>query len=97
MMVYFTYSINRIIVHCNFIYFEIGILLFLLLLIQQSDFLIGISMVFLVMANILNAFMLPIVVVSMLSNLKDLEQHLFALLIGMLNYPIAILFIHLLT
>ncbi|PRX53861.1 hypothetical protein CLV81_2251 [Flagellimonas meridianipacifica] len=97
MMAYFTYKMNRVVVYCNLIYFAIGTLLFLLLLIKQSDFLIGLSMVFFVLASIVNALMLLLVFANTLLNPKDIEQHFLAFVIALFNYPIAILFIHFLT
>ncbi|WP_435623148.1 hypothetical protein [Flagellimonas sp.] len=97
MMKYFTYGINRNIVRCNFIYLAIGTLLFLLLLIEKSDFLVGTSIVFFMAVNIVNALMLLILLANLLSNFKDIEEHTCAFLIALLNYPIAVLFIYLLT
>jgi len=97
MIHYFTHKSNRIAVKLAITCFSIGSLLFILLLTTNSHFIITMSFLFFILYGMSNLIMLIVILINMLLNYKDLQQHFTALIIMLLNVPIATGYLYLLT
>jgi len=93
-MDYFTYGINRLAVRLALGYFVFGTLLFLMLLIEVTDFVGSLAVIFLIVASLSTAFILLLQLIAMFLNLKAMAQYLLAMAIALLNYPIAVVYLH---
>ncbi len=94
MMAYFTCSINRFAMKMTILYFLTGSLLMLLLLFVKVDFLFVVALIFLSISSVINGITVFCLIMSMLLNFADIEQHTMTLVAALLNYPIAFLYIH---
>lgn len=96
MITYFTHTSNRIAVQLAIICFCLGSILFLLFLITDTMF-IWLDVIFFILYLMSNFIMTLVILVKILINHKDFQEHFTALVILLLNVPIAMLYISLLT
>ncbi|MGB6153417.1 MAG: hypothetical protein WBG48_15665 [Pricia sp.] len=89
MMDYFTHRIDRIAVRSALGCFLFGTVLFLTLLTGQLNIIEGLAIAFLIFAVGANTILVLIVAVTCLVYPKEVEQHISAMVLMLLNYPIA--------
>ncbi|PCJ96248.1 MAG: hypothetical protein COA50_07310 [Flavobacteriaceae bacterium] len=89
----FTYRINRIAIRHAALWFISGNILFLLALIKETDFIIALGLGFLLLFIIIHIILLFILVINMLIHFKDIEEHMTATILLLLNIPLAGLYL----
>ncbi len=96
MIAYFTHKSNRIAVQLAITCFSLGSTLFLLFLISDT-MLIWLDIIFCILYLMSNFIMVLVILIKILIHYKDFQEHFTALVILLLNIPIAILYISLLS
>jgi len=98
MIAYFTCKKNRVAVKLSGICFGLGSLLFLVnLLTNNISYFTIIGIIFLALYIISNSIMLLILFINLLIHYKKFQEHFTAIVILLLNIPVAFLFIYFLT
>lgn len=90
------HRINRVAMRLALLSFVSGSIVFLLYLATQSDYVMGIGFFFLFLAFACNSGVLLVLFISALVNHRDLKEHVTAMVLVLLNIPIASLYINLL-
>lgn len=98
MIAYFTCKTNRLAVKLSGICFGLGSLLFLLLLMANDISYFAIcGVIFFVLYIISNSIMLLVLLMNLLIHYKRFQEHFTAILILLLNIPVAYLYLYFLT
>lgn len=97
MNAFFTYRLNRIAVRIALASFSMGTLLFLIQLANLNPSIDILGFSFILAAIFVNAIILIALVVHGLIHHKDFEEHISTITIVLLNIPITLLYIHLIT
>jgi len=95
MLVLFKHRINRIAIIIAGVCFSIGTILFLGYKLKPYDFLIGIGIWFVLLAFILNSFMLFVLLINGLIHYRDYKEHFYTLFLIILNLPVTGLYLYL--
>jgi len=93
-MLPFKHRWNRIAVRLATITFFSGTLLMLTALMAENDLILIIGMVFLVLYIPITLVMLCILFINTITYLKDIHEHVMALIIVVMNFPIALVYIY---
>ncbi|MDB4293610.1 hypothetical protein N9954_09415 [Maribacter sp.] len=93
----FTYRVNRISAYFALWCFIIGNVLFLLFLATEADIVGGTGVTFMAVLIVLTPISLLILLLNALFNLNDIRQHLTAIFMVLLNIPLAILYLKIIT
>ena len=93
----FTYRVNRTCAYFAMWCFVLGNLLFLSFLATESDVLMGTGIVFMAVMMVITPVALVILGVNTLLNLKDIRQHLIAIFMVLVNIPVSIYYIKLVS
>ncbi len=97
MIALFKHKYNRMAVHMAGISFLLGTLLMLMALISKSQMIVVLCISFLVLYVLVTFVLLLILLVNTLAHVKDIHEHIMTFIIVLMNYPIAILYIHFLN
>ena len=89
MLSIFNYPINRFGVRLAVISFSIGTLLFLLHFVIDAEIIAVIGLVYVVLALGINSFTFLFLLLHSLFTFKDIKEHSMAMLIMLMNLPIA--------
>tara|TARA_R110002167_G_scaffold94258_38_gene251852 strand:+ start:1561 stop:1860 length:300 start_codon:yes stop_codon:yes gene_type:complete len=92
---YFTYRNNLVAAYFAVICFAVGNLIFLLLLASRADVVVVLAIVFALLWAILTPFATLFLLVNLLFNIKDIQEHVAAIFMVVMNVPIAILYYNL--
>ncbi len=95
MLALFKHRINRIAVIIAAVCFSIGTLLFVGYWLKPFDFLLGIGIWFVLLAFMLNSFMLLVLLINGLLHYKDYKEHFYTLFLIILNLPITGFYLYL--
>ena len=93
-MLPFKHRWNRIAVRLATIAFFFGTLLMLIALMAENDLILTIGIAFLVLYIPITLVMLFILFINTITNLKDIHEHVMALTIVVMNFPIALVYIY---
>lgn len=94
MIVLFKHKWNRTAVRIATFSFLIGTLFMLIALMVDNDIIVTLGIVFLVLYIPVTIILLFIVLVNTLIHFKDIHEHLMTLIIVLINFPIALLYIY---
>lgn len=94
MMALFKNRWNRISVRIASICFVFGTLLMLVTLMAENDLILTIGFVFLVLYVPITIGIVFLLFLNTLINFKDLHEHVMTLIIVLMNFPIALLYIN---
>lgn len=94
MMTYFTCPVNRFAIKMTIFCFLTGSLIMLLLLFIKADFLFAAALIFLGISVVTNSITVFCLIINTFLNFAHIEQHTLTLVVALLNYPIAFLYIH---
>ncbi|TMM58000.1 hypothetical protein FEE95_00810 [Maribacter algarum] len=94
MIALFKHRWNRIAVRLATIGLFFGTLLMLTALMAENDLIITIGIVFLVLYIPITLVILFILFINTMANLKNIHEHVMALIIVVMNFPIALLYIY---
>lgn len=94
MIALFRHRWNRIAVRLATIGFFSGTLLMLTALMAENDLILTIGIVFLVLYIPITLVMLFILFINTIANLKDIHEHVMALIIVVMNFPLALLYLY---
>lgn len=97
MIVLFKHKWNRVAVRFAGISFIVGTSLMLIALMAENDMIITLGISFLVLYILVTLVMLLILFVNTMANFKDIHEHVMTLVIVLMNFPIAILYMHFLN
>ncbi|MEE9361489.1 MAG: hypothetical protein V3U92_02715 [Cellulophaga sp.] len=89
MIQYFTYRINKIAIYISIVTFSSGFLLFLLDLFIASENILSVEIIFVLIAMGVNSILVLVLLLNTIIHIRDLQQHMFTILIVLLNLPIA--------
>ncbi len=95
-MKYFTHSVCRAACRLSLFCASFGSLLFLIALVSDHEIVIGTGLVFLFLASLISTLMLLILFVFALIHYKRLQEFLSAMVLLLLNLPLALLYFNLL-
>lgn len=96
-MVLFKHRWNRISVRIAGFSFILGTLLMLTALMAENDLILTLGIVFLVVYVPVTIVLLFILFVNALTNFRDIHEHVMTLIIVLMNFPIALLYIYFLN
>lgn len=91
-MSYFKHHMDRVAVHMALWSFVGGSALLLAYLVLPSEFLLALGMLYVGIALLVNAIMFISTLLHAMVHYRELQQHLLALLLLLLNLPIAYLY-----
>jgi len=97
MIVLFKYKWNRVAVRIATLSFILGTMLMLTALMAENDFIITLGITFLVFYIPVTFIILLILFVNTMANFKDIHEHIMTLIIVLMNFPIALLYIYFLN
>lgn len=97
MMVLFKHRCNRISVRIACFSFLLGTLLMLIALMAKNDIILTLGVVFLVLYIPVTIVLLFILFVTALTNFRDIHEHVMTLIIVLMNFPVALLYIYFLN
>jgi len=97
MIVIFKYKWNRVAVRIATLSFILGTMLMLTALMAENDFIITLGITFLVFYIPVTFIILLILFVNTMANFKDIHEHIMTLIIVLMNFPIALLYIYFLN
>jgi len=97
MIALFKYKWNRVAVRMATLSFFLGTLLMLTALITVNDLMITFGISFLVLYTLVTLVMLLILFINTIANFKDIHEHVMTLIIVLMNFPVAILYIYFLN
>lgn len=93
MITLFKHRWNRIAVRIATTCFFLGTLIMLIALMSSNEAIVTIGIVFLVLYIPITIIMLFVLLVNSIMNFKDLHEHVMTLIILLMNFPIAFLYI----
>lgn len=94
MIALFKHKWNRIAVRIATAGFFLGTLLMLTALMANNDLIVTCGIVFLVCYIPVTLLMLFILFINTITNFKDIHEHVMTLIIVLMNFPIALLYIY---
>lgn len=94
MIALFKHRWNRVAVRIATGCFLLGTLLMLTALMATNELIITFGIVFLVLYIPITLIMLFILMIHTMANFKDLQEHVMTLIIVLMNFPIALLYIY---
>ncbi|GAB5472395.1 MAG: hypothetical protein Mars2KO_04940 [Maribacter sp.] len=97
MMVLFKHRWNRISVRIACFSFFLGTLLMLIALMAENDLIRTLGIVFLVLYVPVTIVLLFILFVTALTNFRDIHEHVMTLIIVLMNFPIALVYLYFLN
>lgn len=97
MMALFKHRWNRISVRIAAVCFALGTVLMLITLMSQNDIILTIAIVLLVLYIPITIAIIFFLFVNTMINFKDLYEHVMTLIIVLMNFPIAILYLNLIN
>lgn len=96
-MVLFKHRWNRISVRIACFSFFLGTLLMLIALMAENDLIRTLGIVFLVLYVPVTIVLLFILFVTALTNFRDIHEHVMTLIIVLMNFPIALVYLYFLN
>lgn len=97
MIALFKYKWNRVAVRIATLSFFLGTLLMLTALMADNDLIITFGISFLALYTLVTLVTLLILFVNTMANFKDIHEHVMTLIIVLMNFPIALLYIYFLN
>ena len=97
MMVLFKHKWNRRILRVVSLYFLVSTLLLCIALIPENEITTVIGIMLYLSYIIVTCIALIIILVNVLSNSKDIQEHTMVLVLLIMNYPISMLYIYLIN
>lgn len=97
MIVLFKHRWNRVAVRIASLSFLIGTVLMLTALMSTSALIITFGIVFLVLYILQTIIILFILLVNTMAHFRDIHEHVMTLIIVLMNFPIAVLYINFLN
>lgn len=88
------HRINRIAIRLALLSFVSGSSIFLLYLATESDYIMGLGIFFIILALASNTAVFMVLFFSALVNHKELREHLTAMLLLVLNIPVAVMYLN---
>lgn len=96
-MVLFKHKWNRVAVHMAITCFFFGTLLMLTALMAETDIILNIGIAFLILYIPITLIMAFILFVITITNPRDIHEHVMAVIIVLMNFPIGLLYIYFLN
>lgn len=96
-MVLFKHRWNRISVRIACFSFFLGTLLMLIALMAENDLIRTLGIVFLVLCVPVTIVLLFVLFVTALTNFRDIHEHVMTLIIVLMNFPIALVYLYFLN
>lgn len=96
-MVLFKHRWNRISVRIACFSFFLGTLLMLIALMAENDLIRTLGIVFLVLYVPVTIVLLFVLFVTALTNFRDIHEHVMTLIIVLINFPIALVYLYFLN
>ncbi len=96
-MVLFKHRWNRISVRIACFSFFLGTLLMLIALMAENDLIRTLGIVFLVLYVPVTIVLLFVLFVTALTNFRDIHEHVMTLIIVLMNFPIALVYLYFLN
>ena len=97
MIVLFKHRWNRVAVRIASLSFLIGTVLMLTALMSDNELIITFGIVFLVLYILQTIIILFILLVNTMAHFRDIHEHVMTLIIVLMNFPIAVLYINFLN
>ncbi|MEP3211176.1 MAG: hypothetical protein ABJN95_18460 [Maribacter sp.] len=97
MIVLFKHRWNRVAVRIASLSFLIGTVLMLTALMSDNELIITFGIVFLVLYLLQTIIILFILLVNTMAHFRDIHEHVMTLIIVLMNFPIAVLYINFLN
>lgn len=97
MIILLKHRFNRIAVRITGCSFVLGTLLMLIALMAQNDIIITIGIVFLALYVPMTIVLLVVLLVTAITNFRDIHEHVMTLIIILTNVPIAFLYLYFLN
>ena len=97
MIALFKHKWNRVAVRFVTVCFFFGTLLMLTALMAENDIILNISIAFLIFYVPVTLILLFVLFITTITHLKDIHEHVMTLIIVLMNFPIALVYIYFLN